>query len=225
MKLVTLLAQNLPAWPNDSEDGIKWITQDKNGDIFTWDSYGAPRLSKHFNYREWESDNCPWNQVEGDYDTCEDWDTAVVTEQAYYKEKERLLHKQQEWIPGANLPPVGTKCCIHLTVPSFYQETYPTVEHGMEVEILQHLDTGKGEVAVFKYLNESQGDGYYCVAQAITECFVPLKTQEQIEEEDTKEVIAQVVCDWLRQSSDINRYEKMEAIANLLYKKGLRLVK
>ena len=109
-----------------------------------------------------------------------------------------VVAEQQKWIPCVTLPPVGTKCRIHLTVPSFYQEAYPTVEHGMEVEIIQHLDTGKGGVAVFKYLNESQGDGYYCVAQAIAECFVPLKTQEQSEEEETKKVIAQVVCDWLR---------------------------
>ena len=135
-----------------------------------------------------------------------------------------VVAEQQEWIPGATLPPVGTKCRIHLTEPYFYQKTYPTVENGMEVEIIQHLDTGKGEVAVFKYLNKSQGDGY-CVAQAVARCFVPLKTQEQIEEEETKKVIAQVVCDWLRQSSNINRFEKMDAIANLLYKEGLRIVK
>ena len=136
-----------------------------------------------------------------------------------------VVAEQQELIPGATLPPVGTKCRIHLTVPSFYQETYPTVESGMEVEIIQHLDTGKGEVAVFKYMSGCQGDRYYCVAQAIAECFVPLKTQEQIEEEETKRVIAQVVHDWLRQSSNINRFEKMDAIANLLYKEGLRIVK
>ena len=133
-----------------------------------------------------------------------------------------VVAEQQEWIPGATLPPVGTKCRIHLTGPSFYRETYPTVENGMEVEITQHLDTGKREVAVFKYLN---GYGYYFVAQAIAECFVPLKTQEQVEEEETKKVIAQVVCDWLRQSSNINRFEKLDAIANLLYKEGLRIVK
>ena len=33
------------------------------------------------------------------------------------------------------------------------------------------------------------------------------------------------VCDWLRQSSNINRFEKLDAIANLLYKEGLRIVK
>ena len=134
--------------------------------------------------------------------------------------------KEKEWIPGVTLPPVGTKCHIHLTVPSFYQKTYPTVENGMEVEIIQHLDTGKGEVAVFKYLKDTDRNGYYYrVAQAVARCFVPLKTKEQIEEEETKKVIAQVVCDWLRQSSNINRFEKMDAIANLLYKEGLRIVK
>ena len=130
--------------------------------------------------------------------------------------------KEKEWIPGVTLPPVGTKCRIHLTEPCFYQETYPTVEHDMEVEIIQHLDTGKGEVAVFKYLSEY---GSYRVAQAVARCFVPLKTQEQIEEGETKRVIAQVVCDWLRQSGNINHFEKMDAIANLLYKEGLRIVK
>ena len=96
----------------------------------------------------------------------------------------------------------------------------------MEVEIIQHLDTGKGEVAVFKYLKDTDRDGYYYrVAQAVARCFVPLKTKEQIEEEETKKVIAQVVCAWLRQSSNINRFEKLDAIANLLYKEGLRIVK
>ena len=134
--------------------------------------------------------------------------------------------KEKEWIPGVTLPPVGTKCRIHLTEPSFYQKTYPTVENGMEVEIIQHLDTGKGEVAVFKYLKDTDRDGYYYrVAQAVARCFVPLKTKEQIEEEETKKVIARVVCDWLRQSSNINRFEKLDAIANLLYKEGLRIVK
>ena len=83
-----------------------------------------------------------------------------------------VVAEQQEWIPGATLPPVGTKCRIHLTEPSFYQKTYPTVENGMEVEIIKHLDTGYAEVAVFKYLSGEYR--YYCVAQAIAEGFVPL---------------------------------------------------
>lgn len=130
-----------------------------------------------------------------------------------------VVAKQQEWIPGVTLPPVGTKCRIHLTEPSFYQKTYPTVEHGMEVEIIQHLDTGKGEVAVFKYLKDSNRDGYYYrVAQAVARCFVPLKTQEQIEEEETKKVIEGVVGgQWLHWSPRL--------IADALYDAGVRLIK
>ena len=132
-----------------------------------------------------------------------------------------VVAEQQEWIPGVTLPPVGTKCRIHLTEPSFYQETYPTVEHGMEVEIIQHLDTGKAEVAVFKYMSGCQGDRYYCVAQAIVECFVPLKTQEQIEEEETKRVIESIVGgQWLYWSPWSPRL-----IADALYDVGVRIVK
>ena len=127
-----------------------------------------------------------------------------------------VVAEQQEWIPGVTLPPVGTKCCIHLTVPSFYQKTYPTVENGMEVEIIQHLDTGYAEVAVFKYLSGEYR--YYCVAQAIAEGFVPLKTQEQIEEEETKKVIESVVGGrWLHWSPRL--------IADALYDAGVRLIK
>ena len=127
--------------------------------------------------------------------------------------------KEKEWIPGVTLPPVGTKCHIHLTVPSFYQKTYPTVENGMEVEIIQHLDTGKGEVAVFKYLKDTDRNGYYYrVAQAVARCFVPLKTKEQIEEEETKRVIESVVGgQWLHWSPRL--------IADALYDAGVRLIK
>ena len=129
-----------------------------------------------------------------------------------------VVAEQQEWIPGVTLPPVGTKCRIHLTLPSFYQEIYPTVEQGMVVEIIQHLDTGKGEVAVFKYLKDSDWGEYYCVAQAIAEGFVPLKTQEQIEEEETKKVIESVVGgQWLHWSPRL--------IADALYDAGVRLIK
>lgn len=187
----------------DFNHWVKWV----HGEEFWWAVDDSCWVSQAGN--SWSAE-----RYKGKPGTFALYERPVVAEQ-----------KEKEWIPGVTLPPVGTKCRIHLTEPSFYQKTYPTVENGMEVEIIQHLDTGKGEVAVFKYLNESQGDGYYCVAQAIAECFVPLKTQEQIEEEETKKVIAQVVCDWLRQSSNINRFEKMDAIANLLYKEGLRIVK
>ena len=203
-----------PKWwdehaPSDAEalldfnQWVKWV----HGEEFWWS----------INDPSWQSQaGVSWSaeRYKGKPETFTLYERPVVAEQ-----------KEKEWTPGVTLPPVGTKCRIHLTEPSFYQETYPTVEHGMEVEIIQHLDTGKGEVAVFKYLNESDWGEYYCVAQAIAECFVPLKTKEQIEEEETKKVIAQVVCDWLRQSSNINRFEKLDAIANLLYKEGLRIVK
>ena len=182
----------------DFNHWVKWV----HGEEFWWAADDSCWVSQAGN--SWSAE-----RYKGKPETFTLYERPVVTE-------------QQEWIPGVTLPPVGTKCRIHLTEPRFYQETYPTVENGMEVEITQHLDTGKREVAVFKYLNEC---GYYFVAQAIAECFVPLKTQEQIEEEETKKVIAQVVCDWLRQSSNINRFEKLDAIANLLYKEGLRIVK
>ena len=184
----------------DINHWVKWV----HGEEFWWTVENPYWVSQSDN--SWSAE-----RYKGKPETFTLYERPVVAEQ-----------KEKEWIPGVTLPPVGTKCRIHLTEPSFYQKTYPTVENGMEVEIIQHLDTGYAEVAVFKYLSEY---GYYFVAQAIAQCFVPLKTQEQIEEEDTKKVIAQVVCDWLRQSSNINRFEKMDAIANLLYKEGLRIVK
>ena len=204
-----------PKWwdehaPSDAEalldynHWVKWV----HGEEFWW-SINDPCWRS-------QSDNS-WSaeRYKGKPETFTLYERPVVAEQ-----------KEKEWIPGVTLPPVGTKCRIHLTEPNFYQKTYPTVENGMEVEIIQHLDTGKGEVAVFKYLKDTDRDGYYYrVAQAVARCFVPLKTKEQIEEEETKRVIAQVVCDWLRQSSNINRFEKLDAIANLLYKEGLRIVK
>lgn len=170
----------------------------------------------------WEADDSCWRSQSDNSWSAERYKGKPETFTLYERP---VVAEQQEWIPGVTLPPVGTKCSIHLTVPSFYQKTYPTVENGMKVEIINHLDTGRGEVAVFKYLKDSGRNEYYCVAQALAEYFVPLKTQEQIEEEETKRVIAQVVCDWLRQSSNINRFEKQDAIANLLYKEGLRIVK
>ena len=172
----------------------------------------------------WAVDHPYWRSQAGTSWSAERYKAKPETFILY--ERPVAEQKEKEWIPGVTLPPVGTKCRIHLTEPHFYQKTYPTVENGMEVEIIQHLDTGKGEVAVFKYLKDSDRDGYYYrVAQAVARCFVPLKTKEQIEEEETKRVIAQVVCDWLRQSSNINRFENLDAIANLLYKEGLRIVK
>jgi len=179
---------------------VKWV----HGEEFWWSANNPQWLSQSDN--SWSAE-----RYKGKPETFTLYERPGVAKQ-----------KEKEWVPGVTLPPVGTKCRIHLTEPSFYQEIYPTIEQGMEVEIIQHLDTGYAEVAVFKYLNEY---GYYFVAQAIAQYFVPLKTKEQIEEEETKKVISQVVCDWLRQSSNINRFEKLDAIANLLYKEGLRIVK
>lgn len=188
----------------DFNHWVKWV----HGEEFWWEV-------KDPCWRPQSDNSWSAERYKGKPETFTLYERPVVAEQ-----------KEKEWIPGVTLPPVGTKCRVHLTEPSFYQKTYPTVEKGMEVEIIQHLDTGKGEVAVFKYLKDTDRDGYYYrVAQAVARCFVPLKTQEQIEEEETKKVIAQVVCDWLRQSSNINRSEKLDAIANLMYKEGLRIVK
>lgn len=179
----------------DYEQWVKWV----HGEEFWWT----------VNYPYWvsQSDNS-WSaeRYKGKPETFTLYERPVVA-------------KQQEWIPGVTLPPVGTKCRIHLTEPSFYQKTYPTVENGMDVEIIQHLDTGKGEVAVFKYLKDTDRDGYYYrVAQAVARCFVPLKTQEQIEEEETKKVIESVVGgQWLHWSPRL--------IADALYDAGVRLIK
>lgn len=196
-----------PKWwdehaPSDAEalldfnQWVKWV----HGEEFWW-SINNPCWQS-------QSDNS-WSaeRYKGKPETFTLYERPVVAEQ-----------KEKEWIPGATLPPVGTKCRIHLAVPSSYQETYPTVEHGMEVEIIQHLDTGKGEVAVFKYRGGCLGYRYYCVAQDIAECFVPLKTQEQIEEEETKRVIESVVGgQWLHWSPRL--------IADALYDAGVRLIK
>ena len=175
---------------------VKWV----HGEEFWWTVNDPCWRSQSDN--SWSAE-----RYKGKPETFTLYERPVVAEQ-----------KEKEWIPGVTLPPVGTKCRIHLTEPSFYQKTYPTVEHGMEVEIIQHLDTGKGEVAVFKYLKDSDRDGYYYrVAQAVARCFVPLKTQEQIEEEETKRVIESVVGgQWLHWSPRL--------IADALYDAGGALV-
>ena len=178
----------------DCNHWVKWV----HGEEFWW-TINDPCWRS-------QSDNS-WSveRYKGKPETFTLYERPVVAEQ---KEKER--------IPGVTLPPVGTKCRIHLTEPSFYYEVYPTVKHGVEVEIIQHLDTGYAEVAVFKYLSGEYK--YYCVAQAIAEGFVPLKTQEQIEEEETKKVIESVVGgQWLHWSPRL--------IADALYDAGVRIVK
>ena len=196
-----------PKWwdenaPSDAEalldynQWVKWV----HGEEFWW-SVDDPC---------WQSQaGISWSaeRYKGRPETFTLYERPVVAEQ-----------EEKEWIPCVTLPPVGTKCRIQLTEPRFYQETYPTVEHGVEVEIIQHLDTGKAEVAVFKYMSGCQGDRYYCVAQAIAQCFVPLKTKEQIEEEETKKVIESIVGGrWLHWSPRL--------IADALYDAGVRLIK
>ena len=181
----------------DYNQWVKWV----HGEEFWWTVENPYWVSQSDN--SWSAE-----RYKGKPETFTLYERPVVAEQ-----------KEKEWIPGVTLPPVGTKCHIHLTVPSFYQKTYPTVENGMEVEIIQHLDTGKGEVAVFKYLKDTDRNGYYYrVAQAVARCFVPLKTKEQIEEEETKRVIESVVGgQWLHWSPRL--------IADALYDAGVRLIK
>ena len=194
-----------PKWwdehaPSDAEallDYNKWVKW-VNGEEFWW-SINNPCWLSHSG-TSWSAE-----RYKGKPETFTLYERPVVAE-------------QQEWIPGVTLPPVGTKCRIHLTEPRFYQKTYPTVEHGMKVEIINHLDTGRGEVAVFKYLKDSGRNEYYCVAQALAEYFVPLKTKEQIEEEETKKVIESIVGgQWLHWSPRL--------IADALYDAGVRIVK
>ena len=137
----------------DFNHWVKWV----HGEEFWWTVNDPCWVSQAGG--SWSAE-----RYKGEPETFTLYERPVVSEQ-----------KEKEWIPGVTLPPVGTKCRIHLTVPSFhfYRETYPTIEQGMEVEIIQHLDTGKGEVAVFKYLKDTDRDGYYYRVG----CFVPLKTK------------------------------------------------
>ena len=178
----------------DYNQWVKWV----HGEEFWWSVENPYWMSQSDN--SWSAE-----RYKGKPKTFPLHERPVVAEQ-----------KDKEWIPGVTLPPVGTKCRIHLTDPSFYYEVYPTIEQGMEVEIIQHLNIGSWRVAaVFKYLSEY---GYYCVAQANAEGFVPLKTQEQIEEEETKKVIESVVGgQWLHWSPRL--------IADALYDAGVRLIK
>jgi len=99
---------------------------------------------------------------------------------------QRMLHliaRPTQWT-GEGLPPVGTVC------------EYIGRKHGLtdgaHVEIIHHFHAGSADVAVFIY-SQGLGHGRH-VAQAVADCFRPIRTPEQIAEEEREQELNRMVA-------------------------------
>lgn len=93
------------------------------------------------------------------------------------------VHRYQriptQWT-GEGLPPVGTVCECNHSKPGVW----------MEVEVVAHFNGGCSMVAAYTY--KIFGDNRQ-VAQAIADCFRPIRTPEQIAVEDRKNDIQEMM--------------------------------
>lgn len=121
-----------------------------------------------------------------------------------------------DWVPrpvapwtGEGKPPVGTICEFNGFNP---EETLPTDPRvGDRVTVIAHFKSGTIDVAAFTFQPPVD---YEClqVAQGAYGCFRPIRTPEQIEEEEIQDIEI-----WL----DTN-IEELGSIARTLHKSGFR---
>ena len=225
MKLVRLLALTFEEWPTDDS---RVVVQDPSLNL-----YGGGGMEEEPPYYS-ITDN-EWFGVwleKGLSDVrtsalAEDYETAIVTKEMWLAEKEVLKQEQEsvdskltlvEEIEG--LPGIGSKMLFCAKGDwGYFQDDYPKLPHRCEVEILAHMNTLHGDVAVFKFLNEDDPDNkYYMVAQALADYFKPLPTEADILKEKNLDAIYGIL-------GKAERPDSKADMAQAIYDAGFRPIK
>lgn len=107
MKLVELLAKELKEWPEIDEcsDPILFITQDSSGTIFSWNDNGELKFVDGQWYMQ---GTIPFDEVIFDgSETCSDCSSAIVREDQWHCEREKM--NKPKWIRhrGGKCPVAG----------------------------------------------------------------------------------------------------------------------
>ena len=119
-----------------------------------------------------------------------------------------------------DLPSIGSKMLFCAKEDwDYFLEGFPKLPYHCEVEIIAHMNTLQGDVAVFKFLNEDDPDDkYYMVAQALAKYFKPIPTEADILKEKNLDAIYAILGEAERPG---NKADMVQAI----YDAGFRPVK
>lgn len=101
------------------------------------------------------------------------------------------IRPEEEWT-GEGLPPVGTVCEFAGFNPEETMPTDPRV--GDQVTVIAHFMSGSFEVAAFTFYAPPEFE-YLQVAQGAYGCFRPVRTPEQIAEEEREKAVQAAIED------------------------------
>lgn len=224
MKLVRLLAKTFKEWPTERsrvivQDPSKMLYTDNEEDDSPYYNYNPPEW-----LNAWHCEEVSNIDIET---LAEDYKTSIVTKEMWLAEKEVLKQEQEsvdsklalvEEIEG--LPAIGSKMLFCAKGDwGYFQDAYPKLPHHCEVEILAHMNTLHGDVAVFKFLNEDDPDNkYYMVAQALAAYFKPLPTEADILKEKNLDAIYGIL-------GEAERPDSKADMAQAIYDAGFRPIK
>ncbi|ANI04197.1 hypothetical protein A210_16580 [Pseudomonas putida SJTE-1] len=107
----------------------------------------------------------------------------------HVEECNRPLIKRPEW-NGEGLPPVGTVCEFAGFNPEETLPSDPVV--GDRVTVIAHFKSGSIDVAAFTFFAPPEFE-YLQVGQGAHGCFRPIRTPEQIAEEEREKAITQIL--------------------------------
>lgn len=215
MKLVRLLALTFKEWPTDDH---RVVVQDPTLNLYDGEMEEPPYYSNID--REWF--NAWFEKGLSDAYTsalAEDYKTAIVTKEMWLAEKE-VMKQEQSLTTIEGLPAIGSKMLFCAKGDwGYFQDDYPKLPHRCEVEILAHMNTLQGDVAVFKFLNEDDPDNkYYMVAQALADYFKPLPTEADILKEKNLDAIYGIL-------GKAERPNSKSDMAQVIYDAGFRPIK
>ena len=206
-KLVEILARELKEWPTACGGGgvyTKAMAQDSDGALVRLDHLARGK-SDQFDSGVWS--RASWTGYGKYAEPAKDHATAIVT-RAEWRAAVDALKKAEvvEW-NGEGLPPVGIECEIN-----HVGEFDSKVRHWKRVLILAHYadERLQNPVAIYMPL-----DGTAYCDQAISICFRPIRTPEQIAAEERSEAIMAIL-------DDLNLAVDNLYIAERVYNKGYR---
>lgn len=120
---------------------------------------------------------------------------------------------------GEGLPPVGTVCEFvggtHCPEDPFDKD----LKEGMKVTIIAHFKCGDFTLAAFTFDPENPDRGMVQVEQANFGCFRPIRTPEQIAEEQREKEILEIMG-----ASGLRARDGSRVVATALYEAGYRKV-
>lgn len=150
----------------------------------------VPEGATHWSPGDGDRYEAYWKPTRGGYDCyCPEWDKP-----AWQNISDELpdyaIPIAPKWT-GEGLPPVGTVCefvgpCDVIMDSGAWKKE---LKIGSRVEIIYHYETGVALVAVFKF----EVDFGHMVEQATAGCFRPMRTPEQITEEERTKTIDDMV--------------------------------